>query len=164
MQPRGAGFPAAGAKKATAEAPTHYDRLILLNGRAMSSSGPLVSQPQDRILHQLMTLYPYISAADPFRRLVNAFLTLHCNQFDASTSQWPMEKHETWALLEISRHRTREFETQGSIVSISQVSQPLGLQYMSQASINLDDLYSIIINLRAEAFIYPPKAQSPISV
>lgn len=74
MQPRGAGFPAAGAKKATAEAPTHYDRLILLNGHATSSSGPLVSQPQDRILHQVMTLYPDISAADPFRRLVNAFL------------------------------------------------------------------------------------------
>lgn len=75
MQPRGAGFPAVGAKKATAEAPTHYDRQRLLDGNAASGSGPLVSQPQDRILQQ-MTLYPDISAADHFRRLVNAFLTL----------------------------------------------------------------------------------------
>ena len=95
MQPRGAGFPAAGAKEATAEAPTHYDRLMLLNSNAASGSGPHVSQPQDRILQQ-MTLYPDTSAADFFRRLVNVFLTPHCNRFDASTS--PMagaEKHET---------------------------------------------------------------------
>jgi len=116
MQPRGAGSSSHCAKKTAAETTTHYDRLIITP-----------CQVRDHLCRN-RRIESCNNDSLPGRKCCGSLEDqrmhfLHGNRFDSFTFQRRRQKHETWALLDTPRDRTRQLETPGRIVSIP---QPLG--------------------------------------
>jgi hypothetical protein len=119
MQPRGEGSSSHCAKKTAAEATIHYDRLITRPRQVrdhLCRNRRIESCNNDSLTGRKCCG----SLEDQGMRFLHR---LHGNKFDSFKFQRGIQIHETWALLDTSRRRTRQLETPGSILS---TSQPLG--------------------------------------